>query len=125
MKSTAQRQLVRCLPYLQDLRNRGAKEIDLIVTDGHDGILAAVGSLFTATPRQGMFCVFCSFLSHPTIFPRIWLLLCISQFYLSSFLGFEREYLLLGFLLRVRTQQSAWCLAYSSPCSRLHLHGML
>jgi transposase-like protein len=37
---------------LQDLRNRGAKEIDLIVTDGHDGILAAVGSLFTATPRQ-------------------------------------------------------------------------
>ena len=27
-------------------------EIDLIVTDGHDGLLAAVGSLFTATPRQ-------------------------------------------------------------------------
>jgi putative transposase len=37
---------------LQDLRNRGATEIDLIVTDGHDGLLAAVGSLFTATPRQ-------------------------------------------------------------------------
>jgi transposase-like protein len=36
----------------QDLRNRGVKEIDLIVTDGHDGLLAAVGSLFTATPRQ-------------------------------------------------------------------------
>ena len=28
------------------------KEIDLIVTDGHDGLLAAVNSLFPATPRQ-------------------------------------------------------------------------
>jgi putative transposase len=37
---------------LQDLRNRGAIQVDLIVTDGHDGLLAAVGSLFTATPRQ-------------------------------------------------------------------------
>jgi transposase-like protein len=37
---------------LQDLRNRRVAEIDLIVTDGHDGLLAAVGSLFTATPRQ-------------------------------------------------------------------------
>src|SRR6266699_6315189 len=34
---------------LQDLRNRRVAEIDLIVTDG---LLAAVGSLFTATPRQ-------------------------------------------------------------------------
>lgn len=37
---------------LQDLRNRGVKELDLIVTDGHDGLLAAVSSLFPATPRQ-------------------------------------------------------------------------
>src|SRR6266446_1437551 len=37
---------------LQDLRNRGVTEIDLIVTDGHDGLLAAVGALFPATPRQ-------------------------------------------------------------------------
>lgn len=37
---------------LQDVRNRGVKELDLIVTDGHDGLLAAVGSLFAATPRQ-------------------------------------------------------------------------
>ncbi len=37
---------------LQDLRNRGVSEIDLIVTDGHDGLLAAVSSLFPATPRQ-------------------------------------------------------------------------
>lgn len=37
---------------LQDLRNRGVKELDLIVTDGHDGLLAAVGSLFPATLRQ-------------------------------------------------------------------------
>ena len=37
---------------LQDLRSRGATHIDLIVTDGHDGLLAAVSHLFSATPRQ-------------------------------------------------------------------------
>jgi transposase-like protein len=37
---------------LQDLRARGATQIDLIVPDGHDGVLAAVGQLFAATPRQ-------------------------------------------------------------------------
>ena len=37
---------------LQDLRTRGATQIDLIVTDGHDGLLAAVNALFSATPRQ-------------------------------------------------------------------------
>ncbi len=37
---------------LQDLRSRGATQIDLIVTDGHDGLLAAVADLFSATPRQ-------------------------------------------------------------------------
>ncbi len=37
---------------LQDLRRRGATHIDLIVTDGHDGLLAAVTALFSATPRQ-------------------------------------------------------------------------
>src|SRR5579859_3115939 len=37
---------------LQDLRSRGATHIDLIVTDGHDGLLAAVSQLFSATPRQ-------------------------------------------------------------------------
>jgi len=37
---------------LQDLRNRGATQLDLIVTDGHEGLLAAVSALFTATPRQ-------------------------------------------------------------------------
>jgi transposase-like protein len=37
---------------LQDLRTRGVRELDLIVTDGHDGLLAAVGSLFPATLRQ-------------------------------------------------------------------------
>jgi putative transposase len=40
------------LSLLQDLRSRGATQFDLIVTDGHDGLLAAVGQLFTATPRQ-------------------------------------------------------------------------
>ncbi len=37
---------------LQDLRRRGATHIDLIVTDGHDGLLAAISHLFSATPRQ-------------------------------------------------------------------------
>jgi transposase-like protein len=37
---------------LQDLRKRGATQIDLIVTDGHDGLLAAVSELFSATPHQ-------------------------------------------------------------------------
>ena len=36
----------------QDLRRRGATHIDLIVTDGHDGLLAAVAELFSTTPRQ-------------------------------------------------------------------------
>jgi putative transposase len=34
------------------IRPRGATHIDLIVTDGHDGLLAAVAELFAATPRQ-------------------------------------------------------------------------
>ena len=37
---------------LQDLRNRGMTEVDLIVTDGHDGLRASVSSLFPATLRQ-------------------------------------------------------------------------
>jgi len=37
---------------LQDLRSRGATQMDLIVTDGHEGLLAAVAALFSATPRH-------------------------------------------------------------------------
>jgi putative transposase len=37
---------------LQDLRTRGTTHIDLIVTNGHDGLLAAVSELFSAMPRQ-------------------------------------------------------------------------
>ncbi len=37
---------------LQDLRTRGVSQIDLMVTDGHDGLLAAVAALFPATLRQ-------------------------------------------------------------------------
>ncbi len=37
---------------VQDLRTRGVKQIDLILSDGHDGLLAAVSALFTSTPRQ-------------------------------------------------------------------------
>jgi putative transposase len=35
---------------LQDLRTRGVTQIDLIVTDGHDGLLSAISDLFAATP---------------------------------------------------------------------------
>jgi putative transposase len=37
---------------LEDLRARGATQMDLLVTDGHEGLLAAVQALFPATPRQ-------------------------------------------------------------------------
>ncbi len=37
---------------LLDLRSRGATHIDLIVTDGHEGLLVALAELFPATPRQ-------------------------------------------------------------------------
>ncbi len=40
------------LRLLEDLRARGATQMDLIVTDGHDGLVAAVRLLFAATPRQ-------------------------------------------------------------------------
>jgi transposase-like protein len=37
---------------LQDLRKRGVSEIDLLVSDGHDGLLAAIHALFPASARQ-------------------------------------------------------------------------
>jgi putative transposase len=37
---------------LEDIRRRGATQVELIVSDGHDGLLAAVTHLFPATPRQ-------------------------------------------------------------------------
>lgn len=37
---------------LQDVRTRGATQMDLIITDGHDGLLAAVHALFAGTLRQ-------------------------------------------------------------------------
>jgi transposase-like protein len=40
------------LSILQDMRTRGATQVDLVVTDGHEGLLGAVSELFTATPRQ-------------------------------------------------------------------------
>jgi transposase-like protein len=40
------------LSLLQDMRARGTTQVDLMVTDGHDGLLAAIGELFSATPRQ-------------------------------------------------------------------------
>src|SRR6266702_2006602 len=37
---------------LHDLRSRGATHIELLVTDGQEGLLAAVSQQFAATPRQ-------------------------------------------------------------------------
>lgn len=37
---------------IQAVRTRGATQADIFVTDGHDGLLAAVSDLFSATPRQ-------------------------------------------------------------------------
>lgn len=37
---------------LQDLRTRGTTQLDLIVTDGHDGLLAAFSEQSSATLRQ-------------------------------------------------------------------------
>jgi putative transposase len=37
---------------LQDLRTRGVSQIDLLITDGHEGLLAAVADLFPSTLRQ-------------------------------------------------------------------------
>jgi putative transposase len=40
------------LPLDIHLRHRGVKELDLIVTDGHDGLLSAISSLFPAMLRK-------------------------------------------------------------------------
>ncbi len=37
---------------LQDMRTRGATQFDIIVTDGHEGILTALAVLFPKTSRQ-------------------------------------------------------------------------
>ncbi len=37
---------------LHDLRRRETTQIDVIVTDGHEGLIASVKELFSATPRQ-------------------------------------------------------------------------
>jgi putative transposase len=37
---------------LHDLRRRGATQMDIIVTDGHEGLIAFVKELFSATRRQ-------------------------------------------------------------------------
>jgi putative transposase len=34
------------------MRRRGATQVDLLVTDGHDGLRAAADEVFSATPRQ-------------------------------------------------------------------------
>jgi transposase-like protein len=52
LRACAQEDKEGWISVLQDLRARGATRIDLIVTDGHDGLLAAVKELFSATPPQ-------------------------------------------------------------------------
>ena len=36
----------------QEMPTRGAIQVDLLATHGHDGLLAAVSALFSATPPQ-------------------------------------------------------------------------
>jgi putative transposase len=52
LRACAEEEKEGWLSVLQDMRTRGATQVDLLVTDGHDGLLAAVGELFSATPRQ-------------------------------------------------------------------------
>ena len=52
LRVCAQEDKAGWLSLLQDMRTRGATQVDLLVTDGHDGLLAAVGELFSATSRQ-------------------------------------------------------------------------
>jgi putative transposase len=52
IRASAQESLDGWMGLLQDIRTRGATEVDLILTDGHEGLLAAVSALFTGTPRQ-------------------------------------------------------------------------
>lgn len=50
LRACAEESKVGWLSLLLDVRMRGASQIDLIVTDGHDGRLSAVAELFSATP---------------------------------------------------------------------------
>jgi putative transposase len=50
LRACAEEEKEGWLSVLQDMRTRGATQVDLLVTDGHDGLLAAVGELFAATP---------------------------------------------------------------------------
>jgi putative transposase len=52
MRACAEEDKAGWMELRRDLRARKATQVDLIVTDGHDGLLAAVSALFTATPRQ-------------------------------------------------------------------------
>ena len=52
LRACAQESKDGWMDLLQDVRTRGVTQVDLIVTDGHDGLLAAVSTLFTATLRQ-------------------------------------------------------------------------
>jgi putative transposase len=40
------------LALLTDLRKRGVEQVDLVVTDGNDGLIAALKEAFPTTPRQ-------------------------------------------------------------------------
>ena len=52
LRACAEESKAGWLSLLHDLRTRGATGIDLFVTDGHEGLLAALGEVFAATPRQ-------------------------------------------------------------------------
>lgn len=52
LTSAAQEDKVSWWHLFNDLQRRGVSEVDLIVTDGHQGLLAAADEVFSATPRQ-------------------------------------------------------------------------
>ena len=52
LKMSAEESKDGWLALLEDVRKRGVEKLDLAVTDGNEGLLAALKEVFAATPRQ-------------------------------------------------------------------------
>lgn len=52
LRASAEESKEGWLLLLEDLRKRGVEKVGLFVTDGNDGLLAALAQVFPATPRQ-------------------------------------------------------------------------
>jgi transposase-like protein len=55
LQAYAEETKVGWLSILGEVRERGAAQVDLIVTDGHKGLTVACDEIYTATPRQRCF----------------------------------------------------------------------